>query len=746
MKELGNRPFSEYVGILRRRRWVIVLSLTSALLMALVGSFLVTPLYRATVTLQIERQNPDILNIRDLAKLDHSWAAYSDFYQTQYKVIGSMDVARLAVERAGLLSHPAFETEPSEPGLLARLRSLLPQKTVPAEWDPVDVAAAGLLARLEVSPVRNSQLTRVSWTSDDPELAAHVASSIADAYIQFTLESQFNTTDQARDFLIDQIGTLKREIVAIEERLQEYGESKGIVSIDEANNITLQALEDIGDERTAAQTKLARAQARFDAVREASPEALPEVLESDLIVRLRQEYAAYEAQYSERSRRFREDWPGMQNLRSKLEAARERLDVETARIAQQVRASAASQYRAARTEVDNLDRLLRDQEGAAQRLKRDAVEYANLDSEVGKKREALAALLQRQNEMSLSTRLRDLADTGSNIRVMERARVPTAPIRPRTRLNLVLGALFGLTLGVAMTFLLDYLDNTLKTVSELERVAPDFPLLGVIPRHEPATGAGRRRRTAEAAPPGVDLIVQRDPRAGISEAYRGLRTAILLSHPGQPPRQLMITSAVPEEGKTATAINLSTVLAQLGRRVVVVGADLRRPRLHKALGADSSRGASTYLSGLCDDPLSLVVPTRVENLDVLPSGPIPPNPSELLDSEIFASLGPRLLEGGYDHVIFDSPPLLSVSDPAIIANRVDMAILVVRAGHTPKHWVRNACEQLARARKGPSGIVFNGVETERHGALYRYEPYGSYEDDGKKGSRPERPPARAASS
>ena len=428
---------------------------------------------------------------------------------------------------------------------------------------------------------------------------------------------------------------MKREIGAQEERLQEYGEAKRIVSIDDSNNVTLQALQAISERRTVAQTTLATAQAHYEVALAAPPDALPEVLDSDLISRLRQEYAGYEAEFTEKSGLFKDGWPGMQTLRSKLEQARRRLELETDRIASQVRATAKADYLEALGEVANLDRLLATQEEAAQRLKRDAVEYANLQIEVRKKRETLNALIARQNEMALSTRLQDLDSTSTNIRIMERARPATAPFRPDTKLNLLLGLGFGLILGVGTALFLDYLDNTVGNAAELQN-STSLPILAVIPRHRDSNAKLTRVRRRQTPVPAdtIDFVTRRDAAAAASEAYRELRTAILLSNPGSPPRRIAITSSVPQEGKTATAINLAVVLAQLGRRVLLVDTDLRRPRLHKAFDVRNERGVSNYLSGNEADPTRLVLQTSLQHLDLLPSGPIPPNPSELLNSTV----------------------------------------------------------------------------------------------------------------
>jgi capsular exopolysaccharide synthesis family protein len=724
----GGRNLLDYWSILVRRRWVIYLAVLTTTLTSLIGSFIVTPIYLATVTLQIERHSPNIFTFRDLAQADYSWAAYSDFYQTQYKIISSMTVARGAVDRLQLTSHPDFAPGEAEPGLLARLRALIPRRRGTAvEQDPQDVAAARVLAGLEVSPIRNSHLVQLSWVASDPVLAADVANALAGAFVQYTIDSQYSTTDEAEGFLVDQIGMLKQEISQIEQRLQEYGEAKRIISVDDSNNITLQALKDVAERRTEARTTLARTEAAYKATLETESIALPEVMHSELIARLRQEYAKYEADYTEQSRQFGSDWPEMQTLKSKLDQARLRLDLEIENIARQVRAAAEAAYGKAVNEVHNLEQLLATQESDAQRLKRNAVEFTNLLSEVQKKRETLNALIERQNEMALSTRLRDLDSTSTNIRIMEPARPPVAPFRPNTKVNLALGLLFGLVLGGGMAFFLDYLDNTISSVGQLEQVV-DLPVLAVIPRHGPSGGGLNRVRLKGPTPaPPFDLIADVDGRAGASEAYRELRTSLMLSHPGQPPRRIIVSSALPEEGKTATTINLAIVLAQLGRRVLIVDTDQRRPRLHKPFDLENRRGVSTYLSGLEQEAGQLVLTTGVANLDLLPSGPIPPNPSELLNSTRFAEMAEELLAGGYDHLIFDSPPALSVADAVIIASVADSGILVVRAARTPRQSVRLAAEKFRQVGTIRFGLVLNDLSPEAGGSSYgRYDYYGRY--------------------
>lgn len=725
------RELLDYWAIFKRRRGLIGLWVAVVVLVTLIQSFLATPLYRSTVTAQIERQSPDILNIRELASFDSSWAAYSDFYETQFKILSSDAVARKTVERLGLVMHPLFETKASGPSIFTRVRALFPGAVVKPSGDPVEAAAARVRARLEVEPVRNSHLVRVSWVSPDPVLAAEIANSVVDAYVGFCLESGYTTNDRASEFLVDRVAGLKKEIAVLEDKLQGYGESKRIVSADDEGNITMKALSDIAGKRTEARTVMAVKEAGYKAALATPAAALPEVQRSELISRLKQEYAAYEAEYSEKSKLFKDEWPGMQQLRSKMEQARSRLDLEIEETGNNVRRAAESDFRQASLTVTGLSALLDNQQGAAQSLKRDAVEFKNLQSDVQKKRETLNALMTRQNELALTTRLKDLDATSSNIRVVDRARPAAVPFSPNKLLNLLLGLVGGLALGIVAALFLESIDNTIVSPVEIDRLVK-LPVLAVVPRHEGAgettpSGRSRRnrrpRRLPQAASAGtLDLVAHHDRTARVSEAYRELRTALLLSNPGHPPRQIMVTSALPEEGKSSTAVNLAVVLAQAGRKVILIDADLRRPRLHRVFGLSAEQGLSVHLSGLETDPLVLVRRTAIEGLDVIVSGPVPPDPSELLDSTTFASMGSRLLAVGYDHVVYDSPPALAVADPVIVANIVEATILVARAGRTTRESLQRAVAKFVQAGIHPIGVVLNDLEADRHG----YDSYGYY--------------------
>jgi succinoglycan biosynthesis transport protein ExoP len=257
---VGGTHLLDYWAVIRHRRWVLVLTVLTFAVVSLIGTFTATPQYRATTTLHIERKNPDIFTFQDLGQSDVTWTSYTDFYQTQYKILSSPAVARRAAERLAWTSQPEF-TAPASPGLVARLKSLIPRVAPIVVQDPLERAAAEILASLEVAPERNSQLVHVSWVSADPEWAGQVANAITAAYIQYNIASQFDTTDQAQEFLVDQIGHLRSEIATLEAERQTYGENKRILSVDDSNNITLTAVRETAERRTAAQTRRAEAEA-----------------------------------------------------------------------------------------------------------------------------------------------------------------------------------------------------------------------------------------------------------------------------------------------------------------------------------------------------------------------------------------------------------------------------------------------------------------------------------------------------
>ncbi len=701
----------DYWQVIVKRRWAIYSALLLVTGLVTLGSFLVRPQYTATAQLQIEKYSPNVLPFQDVMA---SYADFrDDFYETQSRVIASRSVARSVARRLELLRHPLYAPFVDK----ARAAGYTPEEL---ELLVTDMVQAGMQVRL----IRNSRLVSVSYVSPEAELSARVANAIAEAYMEFNAATAYNTTEQATQSMLRQIDTLRDEISSRERKLQEYARAQDIIPLDDSQDITTQQLTDLNVAYTRAQTDRIQKEARYAALRETPAESQPELMSNDLLQTLIAKHAELERQHAQMAERFKPDWPAMARLKTELEKTRTRLDDEKADLYARLLGAAREQYEGALGEERALAVALDLQKKHAQEAGLRSIEYNNLKSEVENRRKTLEALVKRQAETGATAGMMD--QPLSNIRIVDRAEVPRFPSSPRRLLNFLLSVVAGLGLGIGLAFFFDYMDNSVSTSEEVCRAA-GMACIGVIPAHdEPARSLRVVRGKAAPADdsrPEIDLATLRDTRSVVSEAFRELRTALMVSSPGRPPRLLLVTSSQPREGKTSTALNLAITLSQLGRRILVVDADLRRPRLHKALGLSGSSGLSNLLSG-GGDLAAMVQATGASGVSILPSGPAPPNPAELLDSAEFAELTRHLAsESGYDHVIFDSPPILGVADAAIMAGRMDGVILVVQAGSTPRESVRRAAEKLRLVGSRVLGALLNRAD--RFGEGY-YRSYHAY--------------------
>ena len=710
----------EYWRVLVRRRVVVLACLAAVVLATVVYSFLATPEYLATATVQIERQGPDILTFKDVLSVDA--AGYQDFYQTQYKILQSRAVLRLAVERIDLVNRPEYAGRTRSPASRVKSRVAALFAAEEPDGDAQDggmsEAVEFLAGGLSIQPVRKSHLVRVSFLDRDPELASEIADAVVEAYQQFNLEARYSTTAQASEFLTKQVAELQAEITEKERRLQEYRVEKNILDVrDDTEGIASQALAALNGQHVAAKGRLALAEARFVAVRDSTADALPEVMKSPLIAQLRQQHAEIERRHSRMSERFRPDWPALRELAEALDTASDRLESETRTIAHQVRSVAEADYEKARAEVRFLARRLDEQKSEVQQIEQETVEYAGLKAEIETQRDFLDDLLNRQSQTEISDRLRDTQT--SNIRLVDRAQPPERPLKPRKLKNLAGSLLVGLLFGVGMALLFDHLDYTVKNEQEIERLS-GLSVLGRIPLFQPLKVVGEGDAAAGAPDP-VGLGSHLDPRSSFAEAFKTLRTSILLASADRPPRQIVVTSCEPGDGKSTVATNLAIALSQLGRRVLLLDADLRNPTVHKMMGISNRAGLANLLTGNAKLQ-ELLRESDVPNLRTVTSGPIPPTPSELLGSPALQALLDRSGdEGEFDHIIIDCPPSLQVTDSVILATRTDATVFVVRAGKTSREALAQGASRLRQARAHVVGVVMNALHEE--GAGYYYGPY-----------------------
>jgi len=708
----------DYGRVLSERRGVVIACLVLVVASTALFTFLAHPLYQATTTIQIERHSPESLSFGEAMSTDYY--DYQDFYQTQYKVLQSRTVLRLAAERLDLPNRPEYASRKGSP--LGRLVS----------WGLGALSGGGSEAAgpvdpwrrhirfmedgLSVVPVRNSKLVKLTFVDRDRQLCSDAANAVAEAYEQFNTDARFTTTSQAREFLTKQVARLQSEIAAQERKLQEYGTKKEILALsDGTQDISQKALGDMNSKYVEARGRLAVAQARYDAVASGSADSLPDVLSSPLITELKKQYAEVERRHSQMAERFKPDWPPLMQLQEELDGAKDRLRIETDSIARQVRSVAKADLGKTTTEVQNLSRQVDTQKSEVQRVGRDAIEYASLKAEIENKRKMLNDLLTRQSEAETSTALKDTRAT--NMRIVDRAEVPRAPFKPDKPLNLFLSIVFGLGLGAGAALLLNYLDNTVKNELDIQRHA-GVPALGFVPLYATLHAVGDETAGA-ASQYAADIACHADSRSSFAESFKSLRTAFLLASPERAPRHVVVTSCEPLDGKSTVATNLAIALTQLGRRVAVVDADLRRPRVHKVFRLPNHVGLSSFLSGNADMG-EILQASSIPGLSVVTSGPVPPNPSELLASNAMDAFLERLDQvGAFDHVFFDSPPLLQMADAVLLANRLDSTILVTREGRTTHQSLASGVKRLKQSRARILGAVLNAV-VERFGNYYYY--------------------------
>jgi succinoglycan biosynthesis transport protein ExoP len=576
------------------------------------------------------------------------------------------------------------------------------------------------LDKLKIEPIRNSRLVKIHFDTHDPDLAKQIPNTLAESYIRQNFEGRFQATEQAKEWLARQLDNLKGKVEKADEDLRAFASKHGIISLEEKENIVIQRLSELNEALAKAEAERMAKEALYKQTQSPTPESLPPILENKLVQELKQTSIQLEAQYMKLSETlFKPDWPEMKRLKDQMETVQIQLDREIKKIL----AGIKNEYESSLRKEVLLRNAFEEQKVKAMEMQQRAIQYNILKREADTNKELYKGLLQRMKEAGVSAGI-----TASNIQVVDQAEMPTKAFKPNKELNLLLAAVVGLFLGVGLAFFLEHLDDTVKTPEDLQDLIR-LPSFGIIPE-----GAYERRKLLESNNSfPVELATSDFPRSMLSEAYRSIRTSILLSSSGNPPKIIAVSSPNPGEGKTTTVINTAIALSQTGVQVIILDADMRKPRIHNILGKENGVGLSSFLSGNADLE-STIQKSKVPNLFHVPSGPIPPNPSELLGSALFKKMIERL-GSRFSYMIIDSPPLLAFSDSVIISTNVDGVIMVVIGGKTPRETLKRSKEVLLQVDARILGVVINRVKMGGSGygyGSYYHRYYTYYGKEGKK--------------
>ncbi|HEV8631831.1 MAG TPA: polysaccharide biosynthesis tyrosine autokinase [Thermoanaerobaculia bacterium] len=735
---------ADYIDVLRRRWRLAAVFCAVCGIGGLVHYFVTPRMYQATTTIQIDRRTLSLSTGGDTPWVENWYNL--EFYPTQYNLLQSRGLAERVVTDLRLYEDPAFNPAWASWRTSGKRRGGTP------DLDAAQLGGLGMrvLGGLEIAPIKNTQLVAINYRSSSPELAARIANGVADSFIDWGIEDRTTSAGKASSFLGKQIESLKQQIEDKEKSLQAYSRRSDIVSIDPATNPTLQQLQALNKDYMAAVSARIEKEAAYNQAINAPPETTADSISGGLVSQQRHDLLVMEQEYNSKRSLYKPDMPAMVELLNKIADAKKHMQGLIDETVAQGRRSARTEFETAKRQEAALQAELNRAREETMRMGSAAVQYNNLSMEVDTQRQQLDSFLKRQSETEVTARLQ--ATRESNVRVVDRALVPGTPFAPSMRRDLGMALGLGLFLGIGCIFLLEYLDRSVKTAEEAERVL-GLPVLAVIPdvldrgapNYRYAYGHGGRRKgklPRRSKPKGkdkrtpeelkeIELLPQTKPRHAVSEAYRSLRTALLLSS-AQQLRVIALTSANSGEGKTATAANLAVVMAQLGRQVLLIDADLRKPRLHKVFNLSNREGLVHCLTG--GDPLEkLIQPTGVNGLFILPSGTIPPNPSELLASERMRELL-EVAQRRFDLVIVDTPPLLAVTDASVIGAMVDGVVFCLYAGRVQRGEAVASCDRLRVSGARVLGTVLNrylagkGNDGKHYYYYYQYQTYGESDE------------------
>ena len=714
----------EYLRVLIKRKWIVLSSLAIIFSVVAIATMRATRIYQASGSIAINKMDPTLLNFKDSSNGGPDYYEPADL-DTEVSILRSDLLALQVIKQLNLDKRPEFggKGEPAGDSLGLTTDELQPdsQQTTPL--------LDSFKGNLRVSLRPNTRIIDVQYRSPDKDLAARVVNTLIHTYIEQNFKTRFQSTMEASDWLSRQLVDLQMKVETSQEKLVNYQKEHEILGIDEKQNIITSKLDELNKELTSAESERMEKQSVYElmqsndadtaaaAAMSATNNSGTGSASSSLLEKLREQEADLKIQVAQLGTQFGPSYPKVALLTAQLKEVETQIQQEMKKVVSRVR----SDYMTSLQRETMLHDAMEKQKQEANKLNESAIEYSLLKRDVETNRTLYEGLLEKLKEAGVTAGLKS-----NNIRPVDLARIPTEPSEPNVPRNLSFALALGLTTGIGLAFLLEGLDNTVRT-PEQAQIISGLPSLGMIPlgSKAPLEGVSRKRLAVAASKEAVELVTQSRPQSQMAESYRALRTSLLLSSIGAPPKTILVTSALPQEGKSTTSINTAIVLAQKGTRVLLIDADLRRPSVHKTLGMGPRTGLSNVLTGSATLQQTIVRSSILPSLFILPAGTPPLNPAELLASSNMRDVLAELREE-YDHIVVDTPPTLSVTDAVVMSTRADAVVLVIRCGQTTRQALRRSRDLLTQVNARVCGVLLNAVDLNSPDYYYYYEYQGKY--------------------
>ena len=674
----------DYLAVLRRRKWIFISFFLITVTTIAIGTFKQQKIYRATATVIVDARSPEVLSgrdVRDVVELGESnYWGYRDYIETQYEIIKSRRLAHAVIKKLKLLN----------------------QKDFKKAKDPIGL----LLKKLEVKSIRDTRMIGIQIDDKNPKQAARLANEFARSYVYSNLALKIKISGEAQEWLRQEVEKQKRRVTESELNLQVYKEENNVVSIKNQENITNDSLERLNAGYVDAQKRRVKAETTYKSLLDKEGEMLLENLpallaENETLLQLKNDYLKQEALLTDYKKVYKHKHPKMIRLLDNI-----------AYLASRIKDEVGNDYKSALEEERKLKIALDGEKKKALELDRKIIDYNALQREVDTNERMLEIVLNRLKETSISSQVQ-----ANNIRIQDMAEVPRKPIKPRKKLNIIFSMILGFAGGIGLAFFRDYMDTTLRDPAEIAALL-QIPVLGSVPRVR-TDGKNIKKKLD------IDRIVEKDSHSLAAEAYRSIRTNLLFSlNHSSSAKSLVITSSVPREGKTLTAVNLAMMIANSGERVLLVDADMRKPRVHTIFNDKNESGLSEFLSGKKDFN-SVVRHSGNDNLYVVTAGKATHRPAELLSSERM-KLFLENATSEFSKIIFDSPPIALVTDAQILSTICTGVVLIAEGGKATRDLLNRSKDLLEKVDARILGIIVNNISLTNDSYSYPHYYYRKY--------------------